>query len=196
MRPRKGLNLQETARLLLHYEIPWNPSRLEQRNGRLDRHGQARDVTIFHFTSEDDADLAFVARVLTKVNDIREDLGSVGELFDAAFQRRMLEMQDGDEVLDFLDRSVLLAQQSVELPIEQDAKATGTKYEAQIRQLIEDLDLSPDNLRETLRVALGLGASGRDVLEGPDERGRMRIKAPIPPRWRDVVDESLGDLTK
>lgn len=187
----EGLNLQETARLLLHYEIPWNPSRLEQRNGRLDRHGQARDVTIFHFTSEDDADLAFVARVLTKVNDIREDLGSVGELFDAAFQRRMLEMQDGDEVLEFLDRSVLLAQQSVELPVEQDAKATGAKYEAQIQQLIQDLDLSPDNLRETLRVALGLGASGRDVLDGPDDRGRMRIKAPIPPRWRDVVDESL-----
>lgn len=36
----EGLNLQTTARYLLHYDCPWNPARLEQRNGRLDRHGQ------------------------------------------------------------------------------------------------------------------------------------------------------------
>jgi hypothetical protein len=36
----EGLNLQETARYLLHYDVPWNPARLEQRNGRLDRHGR------------------------------------------------------------------------------------------------------------------------------------------------------------
>ena len=44
-------NLQGTARYLLHFDCPWNPSRLEQRNGRLDLHGQARDVTIHHFVS-------------------------------------------------------------------------------------------------------------------------------------------------
>ena len=33
----EGLNLHRTARYLLHYDCPWNPSRLEQRNGRLDR---------------------------------------------------------------------------------------------------------------------------------------------------------------
>ena len=64
----EGLNLQETARLVLHYDIPWNPARLDQRNGRLDRHGQSRDVIVFHFTSEDDADLRFLARVAEKVN--------------------------------------------------------------------------------------------------------------------------------
>ena len=35
----EGLNLHRTARYLLHYDCPWNPSRLEQRNGRLDRYG-------------------------------------------------------------------------------------------------------------------------------------------------------------
>jgi len=30
-------------------EIPWNPNCLEQRNGRLDRHGQSRDVDVYHF---------------------------------------------------------------------------------------------------------------------------------------------------
>ena len=46
----EGLNLQETARFVFHQDIPWNPAKLDQRNGRLDRHGQARDVIVFHFT--------------------------------------------------------------------------------------------------------------------------------------------------
>src|SRR5206468_8329581 len=38
---------------LIHYEIPWNPNRLEQRNGRVDRHGQkANEVLVYHFVGE------------------------------------------------------------------------------------------------------------------------------------------------
>ena len=36
----EGINLQNHCHRLLHWEIPWNPNRLEQRNGRIDRHGQ------------------------------------------------------------------------------------------------------------------------------------------------------------
>ena len=36
----EGLDLQNHCYRLIHYEIPWNPNRLEQRNGRIDRHGQ------------------------------------------------------------------------------------------------------------------------------------------------------------
>ncbi len=83
----EGLNLQSTARYVLHFDCPWNPSRLEQRNGRLDRHGQARDVHVFHFASDQDADLRFIAYLITKVDQIREDLGATGELFDEATHR-------------------------------------------------------------------------------------------------------------
>jgi SNF2 family DNA or RNA helicase len=64
----EGLNLQSTARYLLHYDCPWNPARLEQRNGRLDRHGQARDVFVYHFASEQDADLKFMSYLISKVD--------------------------------------------------------------------------------------------------------------------------------
>jgi len=77
----EGLNLQQTARYLLHFDCPWNPSKLEQRNGRLDRHGQARDVTIHHFVTDQDQDLTFLAHVIAKADEIREDLGSANELF-------------------------------------------------------------------------------------------------------------------
>ena len=40
----EGLNLQRLASNVVHYEWPWNPNRLEQRNGRVDRIGQKRDI--------------------------------------------------------------------------------------------------------------------------------------------------------
>jgi superfamily II DNA or RNA helicase len=40
----EGLNLQESCRIVLHYELPWNPLRVEQRAGRVDRIGQTRRV--------------------------------------------------------------------------------------------------------------------------------------------------------
>ena len=62
----EGLNLQRAARYLLHWDIPWNPARMEQRNGRLDRHGQERDVFVFHFDSTDDASMRFLGKILRK----------------------------------------------------------------------------------------------------------------------------------
>jgi superfamily II DNA or RNA helicase len=40
----EGLNLQRLSSNIVHYELPWNPNRLEQRNGRVDRIGQKREV--------------------------------------------------------------------------------------------------------------------------------------------------------
>ena len=46
----EGIDLQNHCHRLVHYEIPRNPNRLEQRNGRVDRYGQrAEAVLIYHF---------------------------------------------------------------------------------------------------------------------------------------------------
>lgn len=186
----EGLNLQETARLLLHYEIPWNPSRLEQRNGRLDRHGQARDVTVYHFASEDDADLKFLSRVVEKVHQIREDLGTLGELFDAAFQRRFVDLEDGDSIEKALDAKVASERGAHEVPAETVAESSAHVDEERVRRLRDAIDLSPHTLRDTLEVALGLEV-GQPRLEGPDARGRFRLLQPIPPRWQALIDDTL-----
>ena len=104
----EGLDLQNHCSKLIHYEIPWNPNRMEQRNGRIDRHGQKADyVRVFHFVSkgykqrqsstftlpmsELDADLEFLMRVAQKVETIREDLGSVGQVLADDVEAAMLE---------------------------------------------------------------------------------------------------------
>ena len=45
----EGIDLQRHCHRLIHLEIPWNPNRLEQRNGRIDRHGQLHSSLIYHF---------------------------------------------------------------------------------------------------------------------------------------------------
>ena len=185
----EGLNLQETARYVMHWDIPWNPSRLEQRNGRIDRHGQARDVTVFHFTSDDDADMRFIAHVVAKVHEIREDLGSVGEVFDAAFERRFVDLDEAEPLLSLLDKDVdsSKGRAAVPRPITMD---TGERYAAQLTELAHHVDLSPDTLRDTLDVALGIGIS-RPRLEGPDGKGRMKLRQPLPPQWEPLIDDTL-----
>lgn len=184
----EGLNLQETACLLLHYEVPWNPSRLEQRNGRLDRHG-ARDVTIFHFTSEDDADLAFLERVIAKVEQIREDLGSLGELFDKAFERRFVDLEDAESVADDLERSVDRKRDDIDMPSRRAVHLEAAEQH-KVDRVRSDIGLNAETLRDTLEVALGLEV-GQPRLSGPDAQGRFELAKPIPEHWKPLIDDEL-----
>lgn len=185
----EGLNLQETAYIVLHYDIPWNPARLDQRNGRLDRHGQAQDVIVLHFTSEDDADLKFLSRVVEKVHTIREELGSMGEVFDAAFQRRFMELEDTDRVVRGLDEAMQYRRGRSHIPGSAEI-AAGQAAAAALATLEAELDLTPKTLAETLEIALGIGA-GLPRFEEPDEQGRLRLAMPIPQRWEATIDDHL-----
>ena len=69
----EGLNLQYFCKFLIHYEIPWNPNKMEQRNGRIDRYGQkSKEVFIYHFLHEDSADSKFLENLVSKVEAMRE----------------------------------------------------------------------------------------------------------------------------
>jgi len=188
----EGLNLQRTARYLLHYDCPWNPSKLEQRNGRLDRHGQARDVQIFHFMTAEDQDLRFLAHVLRKANDIREDLGSANELFDEAARRRLVDGESADAVQADLDRR--LARASGRAAIEADATPAtgdhGAGAAEQVAALAAELDHDGPAVRHTLEAAMAVNA-GRPQIAAAAESGTFRLVRPDLPGWAEVVDESL-----
>ena len=81
---REGLNLQRHCRDLFHFDLPWNPSRLDQRNGRIDRKLQPADEVCcryFVFTQRPEDR---VLRVLvSKVERIREELGSAATVLES-----------------------------------------------------------------------------------------------------------------
>ena len=184
----EGLNLQSTARYVLHFDCPWNPSRLEQRNGRLDRHGQARDVHVFHFASDQDADLRFIAYLITKVDQIREDLGATGELFDEATHRCLIEGDDVQAVQNELDARLETARGGA--AVEADARVRPFE-ELQVTEhlnaLARELDLDPDSQHATLDAAMSMRA-GRPQLSEPESRGRCRILHPELDGWSETID--------
>lgn len=81
----EGIDLQNYCNCLIHLEIPYNPNVMEQRNGRIDRHGQkASEVLIWHpVDAGDDKGNAVgghkddIIRALRKLESMREDMGSV-----------------------------------------------------------------------------------------------------------------------
>ena len=188
----EGLNLQTTARYVIHYDLPWNPSRIEQRNGRVDRHGQARDVRIFHFASDTDDDLKFLAHVMRKADEIREDLGSANELFDEAAHRRLIDGESVAAVAGDLD--IRLARVRGRAELNADATvATGADDAAaavQLAALATELDLDSTAMRETLEASLAIRI-GRPQLESAGEPGVWRLLHPDLPGWVEVIDESL-----
>jgi len=72
----EGINLQHAAAQVVHYELPWNPNRLEQRNGRVDRFGQRKPVvTVRTMVMDETLDAAILKVLVEKAARIRRDYG-------------------------------------------------------------------------------------------------------------------------
>ncbi len=194
----EGLNLHRTARYLLHYDCPWNPSRLEQRNGRLDRYGQGRDVTVHHFVSDTDPDLRFLDHVIRKADEIREDLGSVNEIFDRAAHRRLIRGEDAAAVRADLDAGLDAARGRERgrgnAAIGTDAAAAldgeGREGAALLDVMAAEIDLDDRALGDTLEAAMAI-SGGRPQLRATGEPGFQRVLNPDLRGWRDVIDEAV-----
>ena len=82
----EGINLQ-FAWLMVNFDIPWNPARLEQRMGRLHRFGQSHDeVRIFNLVAENTREGDVLATLLRKLDEARRELCS-DKVFDVVGQQ-------------------------------------------------------------------------------------------------------------
>ena len=188
----EGLNLHRTARYLLHYDCPWNPSRLEQRNGRLDRYGQSRDVTVHHFDSRDDRDIGFLGHVIRKADAFREDLGSANEIFDRAVRRRLIGGEDGSRVqtdLDFgIESAHAVRMEAFDRSVHAGNGTTGAAD--RVRELAAAIDLDGASMAATLDAAMCISGP-RPQLDDAGEPGLYRIRRPDMPEWKTVIDRSV-----
>ena len=74
-----GLNLQSRCRLVVSLELPWNPVRLEQRIGRVDRIGQRRTVHAVHLVARHTGEEEVLARLAARIERARKELGSAAD---------------------------------------------------------------------------------------------------------------------
>src|SRR5262249_7290292 len=188
----EGLDLQNYCSRLIHYEIPWNPNRMEQRNGRIDRHGQkAAQVNVYHFVAQGykdrerrnfsesvsdlEADLEFLMRVARKIETIREDLGKVGPVIAQQVEEAMLGRR--------MTLNTAQAEQDAEpvrrmLKFERDLAKQIKALMEQYHETQKELRLSPDNIEKVVKVALDLaGQPPLAPAKMPDERAAFQLPA-------------------
>ena len=79
----EGINLQ-FCWLMINYDIPWNPIRLEQRMGRIHRYGQEKDCLIFNFVSINTREGRVMQKLFERIRKIEEDLdpNRTGKIFN------------------------------------------------------------------------------------------------------------------
>ncbi len=89
---REGVNFQNYCADLFHFDVPWNPSRMEQRNGRIDRKLQREDVVRCHYFVFTQRPEDHVIRTLVrKTETIRKELGSLSPVLERRIEDMMAE---------------------------------------------------------------------------------------------------------
>src|SRR3989442_409560 len=90
----EGINLQ-FCWLMINYDIPWNPVRLEQRIGRIHRYGQEHDCLVINFVAQNTREGRVLQKLLDRLREIRRELGTdqvfdvVGEVFPSTLLEKL-----------------------------------------------------------------------------------------------------------
>jgi superfamily II DNA or RNA helicase len=152
----EGIDLQSYCHRLVNFDIPFNPSRLEQRIGRIDRYGQTETPEVFHFVPEDKsstyaADADFMARIARKVAQVEQDLGSANQVIGEEIQQHFARRSPAKRKAKGVDANQVI----------QSALAGGIELNARLTELERgydasraELHLEPENLRRVVETAL------------------------------------------
>lgn len=90
----EGINLQ-FCWLMINFDIPWNPVRLEQRVGRIHRYGQEHDCLVINFVAQNTREGRVLQKLLDRLREIRRELGTdqvfdvVGEVFPSVLLEKL-----------------------------------------------------------------------------------------------------------
>ena len=99
----EGINLHESCHVMVNYDLPWNPSRLVQRIGRLYRYGQKKKVVVFNLHARDSFDNSAIDLMLQRITNIVQDMAPVGEEYNERLDAEIL-----GEILENMDLASIL----------------------------------------------------------------------------------------
>lgn len=197
----EGIDLQRQCHRLVHVEIPWNPNRLEQRNGRIDRHGQRNPTAdIFHFVGsgyEDaepgsiEADLEFLARAAAKIDRIRNDIGSAGPVIADQVQEAML---GGRSKFDEQRVDETVAKRAKLTNTERNLREKITELAAAATESRDALGLTPERLERAVNTALRMDDQPQlapiTITRG-EEQHRVLSVPPLDLGWARTKEQGL-----
>jgi hypothetical protein len=203
---REGLNLQNHCCNLFHFDVPWNPARLEQRNGRIDRTLQpSKDVWCHYFVYADRREDAVLDTLVKKVETIQRELGTLSDVVMQRMERALaLGIQtDTGAVLDAAERPTAREQATqVELESQRmtvDRLKRETDEAGKIRERSAKLMRFNERLlRDAVNVGLELATGGDSSLrpldraaldeQGLDPSAEVYALPELPPSWERTLD--------
>ena len=157
----EGLNLHARSHHLIHLELPFNPNRLEQRNGRIDRYGQTNDPIVRYFYLRGTFEERILIRLIAKYENQRARLTFVPNTLgmitssDAVSERLLKGLLDEDARLFQEEKSTFDFTNSDE--DEGVNEAT--------RELLEEIDRSLKGFEKAARTHTWLGDAGLNAEE-------------------------------
>jgi superfamily II DNA or RNA helicase len=203
---REGLNLQAHCYNLFHFDVPWNPSRMEQRNGRIDRKLQPRDEVFCHYFVYEQRPEDRILKVLVrKTETIKEELGSLSQVIDAKLAKS-LSKGIHHKFIDSLESELDSAhiEDSRRAAIEDELEASRERQHG-LREQIDRLRTLLENSRKSIglsethfqsAISCSLQLIGAEQLESShDDDGLACFKFPAiddragaDPTWAETMD--------
>jgi len=163
----EGLNMQARCHFLVNYDLPWNPSRIVQRIGRLYRYGQNEIVRVINLVSEAGFDGRLLSVVYGKVRTIAENMHSV----EGLNAERMTSRIVGD-LLDLVDVEDILTNAS---------PRTESRDEAAIEAAVQEARHSLERGREIFENAVSYDPRARQGAVPLDDRHVMSFVTGVLP---------------
>ncbi len=155
----EGLNLHERCHHLIHVELPYNPNRLEQRNGRIDRYGQERDPIVRYLylcgTFEERVLLRLIAKYekqRRRLTFVPNTLGLVMADQGAATQKLLDGLAEEEGALFKSERS----SEGLFEPATDETDATSPAY----RELLAEIDRAIGGFEQAAKTHAWLGGEG------------------------------------
>ncbi|TBH62133.1 ATP-dependent helicase [Rhizobium leguminosarum] len=204
---REGINLQSRCHDLVHFDLPWNPSRLEQRNGRIDRKLQPADTVVCrYFVYAQRAEDQVLQALVRKTDTIHSQLGSAGQVLGERIHRRLaavgitrksaaalareIEAEDGDAFVRRARREMAdeeekrLARLSRELAV----------LERELDSARRRVGIEPKELESVVKTALSRHSVPLTPASDLGVDGAFRVDTTLPlfskdSSWGDVLDE-------
>ncbi len=179
----EGLNLHRSCRVVINLELPWNPVRLEQRVGRVDRIGQSRRVHAFHLVAHATGEAGIAERLRSRIAISRAEVGGGDPLGDAEASTEGLAAAE------------VLGGWRVQRPAGPPAETSGT-YDREER--LQFVRLKPQAIEEIARLERSRTLLHREVGGTAQcaliSRARgSRVRALLGSAWLAVVRSALED---
>jgi hypothetical protein len=190
---REGVNLQGHCADLFHFDVPWNPARIEQRNGRIDRTLQpSKEVRCHYFVYPDRPADIVLQTLVQKVDVIGRELGSIGSVLLERYAGVMEGGIGADTAarLEAAEAAGALKQTaSEELEAQRGELARVSAQIEEAGELLERsrkvMDFDPALLRDALDVGLELAGAGKLA---PVPGGEAWTMPELPGSWQPTLD--------